>query len=114
MGLSQPHIPAAETTVIVGEQNMTVVGRRGGQYLLVRQSPLTATLTFAFLPHKSLLDSLNNHSYKLHHSSDVSALRSTFCCHHSVRFWCLTDFDFVGAVLGPVLVNVETSVWLHW
>lgn len=49
VGLGQPHIPAAETAVIVGEQNMTVVGCRGGQYLLVRQSPLTATLTFAFL-----------------------------------------------------------------
>ena len=49
VGLGQPHTPAAETAVIVGEQSVTVVGRRGGRHLLVRQSPLTATLTFAFL-----------------------------------------------------------------
>lgn len=86
MGLSQPHIPAAETAVIVGEQNMTVETPRW-QYLLVRQSPLTATLRRRPCPHKSPW-LLNNH----HHSSDLSALRSTFCCHHSVRlvsywFW---------------------------
>lgn len=49
MGLGQPHTPAAETAVIVGEQSVTVVGRGGGRHLLVRQSPLTATPTFAFL-----------------------------------------------------------------
>ena len=125
MGLGQPHTLAAETAVIVGEQNMTVVGRRGGRYLLVRQSPLTATITFAFLfpqisPWLFEQPQLQTSSQLRRLSTEVNLTLSSqrtlsvsyWHCPPSVRFRCL--IDIVGALLEPVLVNVEMYAWLHW